>query len=283
MSAEVITWIDPDAVSVTLDCEWGATGRFGPRSIHDIESVPLQAGGRRRSVRHDVREFALPLWVSAASDSALRTAVRTLIFRLDPARGDGTLRVTAPGGDQREIACRVVSGLEVDEDFGDVTGQEWQRLTPVFSAVDPYWSDTSDTSASVTTGDAVTFFPFFPLVLSSSEVFGGVTINNTGDVETWPVITITGPGTDPIVRNSTTGEMLGVDYTLGAGEVLTIDTRPGRKTVTLDDGTNLFPYLTAGSSLWPLERGSNAVQIEMSGSTGDSAVAISYRRRWLSV
>jgi len=74
-----------------------------------------------------------------------------------------------------------------------------------------------------------------------------------------------------------------------AGHTLTIDTRPRTasapygKTLRLHDGANWLPNLAPGSALWPLARGANAVQIELTGATSQSAVSYSVRPPYLSI
>lgn len=282
MAAEVVEWLDVDGEASTLSVEWDADGRFMPPMRRVEEQVPLQAGARLRSVRHAGRDVMLMLWIDAASETALRTEIRELLFKLDATRGDGRLRVTAPGGDQRELTCRYVAGLEMPEVEGQWSGPELQLARAVFRATDPYWYDVSTVSATYTTGTPATFFPFFPLRLSASEVFADATLDNSGDVETWPTWTIVGPASSIVLRNLTTGKVLSLSTTLTAGESVSIDTRPGVKTVLRQDGTNLFSSLSATSSLWPLQRGTNAIRAEMSGATAASSVTVNYRRRYLS-
>lgn len=279
---ETTVWVDPDGGSTTLDVDWDTSGRFMPPPAWEEDGVPGQPGLRLRAVRHRDREFALPLWIDAASEAALRTAIRDLVAKMDPTRGDGKIRVTSPVGDQREITCRVSAGLDLAERLGSTSGPTVQRAVVVFRAHDPYWTDTSDIIDTYTTGQVATFFPFFPLRLTSSEIFAAATVNNSGDVETWPRWQITGPGSAFALRNLTTGKLLQLTEGLGGGETATIDTRPGAKTVVKNDGTNLFPGLSADTSLWPLARGSNSLQIEMPGATSASEVRLTWRRRYLS-
>ena len=65
-------------------------------------------------------------------------------------------------------------------------------------------------------------------------------------------------------------------------DAVTIDTRPGAKTVTKQDGSNLFGFLAWPPQLWSLAQGSNSVRIEMSAATSASSVVLSWRRRYLS-
>ncbi|PWK81736.1 tail protein [Lentzea atacamensis] len=282
---ESTQWVDADGATLDLDVDWDVQGRGMPPLMYETELVPEQPGERLRAVRHGAREFVLRLWITGASEAAMWTAVRDTISRMDPARGDGKIRVTTVVGDQREITCRVQSGLELSERLNDTSGPEVQRAAVVFRASDPYWYDLSDTVETWQLDpDSATWFPIFPLRLASSEVFTDATVTNTGDVEAWPVWTITGPGSSIILRNLTTGKLLSLGaLALTSSQVVTIDTRPGKKTITLNDGTNLFSYRTADSSLWSLRRGANAVRIEMSSATAASSVQLARKHRYLGV
>jgi hypothetical protein len=286
--SETVTWIDPVGVSTTLNggadmfVEWDVSGRFAPPSRFDEEGIPESDGSRLRAVRHETRDFSMPVWVEAADQGSLRTAVRSLVSALNPKRGDGTIRVTSPLGDQREIVCRVVAGLEGAERIGDTTGVWMQMFPLVFRAHNPYWRDISDIGDTYTVGTPSTFFPFFPLRLSNAQVFTDASPDNVGDVPAWPVWTLTGPGSTIYLRNLTTGYLLSLDTVLGAGETVVVDTRPGAKTVTGGDGTNLFGDLSNDSYLWPLEPGVNSVRIEMSGATAASSVSLAFRPHYLS-
>lgn len=282
---ESTQWVDPDGGTLDLAVEWDVQGRGMPPPVYETELVPEQPGERLRAVRHGAREFVLRLWIEGASEAAMWTAVRDTIARMDPTRGDGKIRVTTVVGDQREIICRVQSGLELSERLNDTSGPEVQRAAVAFRASDPYWYDLSDTTETYSLNpSSATWFPIFPLRLASSEVFTDATVTNTGDVETWPVWTITGPGSGIILRNLTTGKFLSLGaLALSSGQVVTIDTRPGRKTITLNDSTNLFGYRTADSSLWPLARGANVIRIEMASATAASSVQLARKHRYLGV
>lgn len=275
-------WLDPDGGTTTLRVLYRVKGRFAPSTRRQEEAVPGQPGLRLREVVHDAREFVLPIHVHGATDDALRTSLRDLVVAMDPVRGDGKIRVTSPVGDQREITCRAVAGLDMDETLGDTSTPTDQLASIVFRATDPYWYATSDTVVDYTLGSTATFFPIFPVRLTSSDTFADATVDNTGDVEAWPVWVLTGPaGATIAIRNLTTGKAMTMGLlALSVGEIATIDTRPGVKTMTRQDGTNLYPNLNG--SLWPLVRGSNAVRVELSGATAATTVRLSYRPRWLS-
>lgn len=286
-----IEWIDPDGVTTVLSADgtravqWNVTGLLSPPTRFDEDGVPEMSGARLRSVQHEVREVFLPVWVKGTSAADLRVQVRSLVSSLNPLRGDGRLRVTSPIGDQRELVCRVSSGLEGVERLGDTTGIWMQQLPLMFRVWDPYWQDISDTASGpwIAGMAPASFFPLFPLRLSSSEIFAAVAITNSGDVDAWPVWTVMGPGSGISLQNLTTGYTLLLNATLSSGESVTIDTRPGVKAVTKSDGTNLYPNLSATSSLWPLQRGVNSVQVSMGGSTSVTSVTMRHRNKYLAV
>jgi phage-related protein len=280
---ESIFWVDPDDGITELDCEWDATGRFAPNPVFEADGVPGQSGQRLRFVRHDVHEFAMKFWLTDVSEEALRTQLRSSIFKMDPTRGIGRLRVIAPGGDSREIFCRVSSGLGISEVLGEDSAFYAQRISATFIAHDPYWYAVGDT-AIVYTGDVAvaTFFPFFPLRLSASAVFANDnSINNPGDLEAWPVWTIAGPASNIVLSNLTTSESITLNTAIVSGSTISIDTRPGAKTVLADDGTSLFPLMTPTSSLFSLARGDNHIQIAMDSTTSTSSVRLAFRPRYL--
>lgn len=291
MTVETTDWIDADGAAYSLDTGGvkvlqGVEGRYMPPVDHVEQEVPLQPGARLRRVKTKVREVTLPVAFTAADESGLRTMLRTWAYRLLPDRGDGQLRVMAPGGGQRVLFCRYSDGLEIVQDPGNAT-RRLQKAVLVFRAHDPYWQDAADTTLTFTSEDhdsSGSFFPFFPLTLLASESFVTVTITNGGDVSAWPVWRITGPAANPVVlRNTTTGKRLEVARDVGTGEVITIDTRPGVKTVRLNDDTNLYGDLSVDSALWELVRGGNVVAVEFAGATDATRVDLSYRQRYLTV
>jgi hypothetical protein len=284
--AETVLWIDPDGGVLYLDVDWNVHGRFAPSYTFEVEKVAGRDGQRLRAVRPDVLEFDLPCWVVGNTDAELRTLMRDFVARMDPTRGDGTIRFIEPGGTTRDIVCRVVSGLGIDEVLGGESGILSQRITPTFRAWEPYWTDPADTVITYSGGGVVaTFFPFFPVALSASEAIAAGTVTNPGATDTWPVWTITGPATDVTITNHTTDQEFTINFSpsLTYPQAVTIDTRPGAKTVLRENGTSLFSQLAWSSVLWPLIRGANDITVAMGGTTAQSSVSLAFRPRYGSV
>lgn len=286
MADEVVSWVDSDGVVTVLSDQattrvsYELSGRFMPPVSFIEDDVPQYDGARLRELRIRPREVVVPIAVVGADQTEVRATLRSLMRLFNPKRGNGTLRVTGPDGTVRDLTCRYSQGLEIAEQFEKFVG--WQRAVVVLRAVDPYWYDTSATSATYTTGTSTTFFPFFPMVLNSETVFGTQSVDNTGDVEAFPVWTVAGPCSSVTLTNSTSGEVISLPVVLTAGQVLTIDTRPFRKTVTRNDGTNLYGSLSTASSLWNLPTGMSTITVELPGASSASYVTLTYSRRWLS-
>lgn len=285
MVDEVLSWVDPDGtVTVlndgSLEVGWDMQGRYMPPVDYIEDDVPGHAGARLREVRVRPREVALPVDVFVTDTAALRVLMRTLMRTFNPQRGPGKLRIRSADGTTRDLNCRYRQGLELQEQYEAAHGV--QRTVIVLRAVDPFWYDTAPTSTTYTLGAATKWFPIFPLTLGSDTVFGTQTINNTGDVETFPVWTVHGPCTSLVLNNTTTGDTIELPITLTAAQTVTIDTRPFRKTVTRDDGTNLYGSLTTTSVLWALPIGLSTITVDLPGAGVESYVTLVYSRRWLS-
>lgn len=276
-----LTWVDPDGALLSFgggSVLAGESVQFaGMPQIRASElAVPLQPGARWRQVDHGPREVAVPVVITAATLAGNESAVDDLVWALDPSRGDGRLRATRHDGTERELTCRYVSSLQITEQ--KAFDAAWQALC-VFRAVDPYWYDsTESTFLFAPAGSPGTFFPFFPLVLGASEASTSATVANDGHVASWPIWEIVGPG-NVTATNVSTGESWDLDYSIDAGDVVTVDTRPGVKSVTSVADGNLFANLTG--TLWQLGVGDNDVSLTMSGATADSRVLLRWARRWL--
>src|SRR5690606_29943041 len=136
----------------------------------------------------------------------------------DPTRGPGRLIATMSSGGSRSIECLYRAGLEGDESTQDVSMTHLMAVIEL-DALDPYWRDTNVITDTYLATDAVPAMPIsLPWRLSGNTLGVRANILNDGDVEAWPVITITGPGEDPMLRNVSTDAYTALNITLGAGE-----------------------------------------------------------------
>jgi hypothetical protein len=259
----------------------GRKGWYSTPVVLDEQPVPGQDGARLKNLYLNTRELDLPLMISAYDIVSQRAAVRALVSALNPKLGDARVRSYAPDSTVRELYGRLVDGLGFDEN-DQVAGLGWMDGVLVFRSVDPFWYDQNDTTLLFGQAAPTSFFSFrLGSFLTSSGILSSFSILNDGDVDAWPVWTLTGPMTNPVFTDTTTGYALTMTIVLTAGQVLTIDTRPGFKTVKREDGSNQFAILSSASVLWPLARGNNVITLVATATTTASKVQVSYKRKWL--
>jgi phage-related protein len=269
---------------------YGRSGAFTPPFSVVMDKTVNQDGSIYRGMVAESAEIEIPIQVLGTNGADLWQRLRNLRRILNPKMGLGRLVVTAPDGEEREIAC-ICSEIVMDESEENTVLHEAatsiQKMMLVFTAPYPYWASTSIFTKTFSRGTQRSFFPFFPLILSSSQVFSEDTVDNQGEVVSFPLWVIRGPGTDIVVRNQTTGKWLALSTLLGRGETITIDclskVDPNRRAITKNDGTSLFPDLIWGSDLWLLEPGRNTITIEMNNATEESQVQLSYQHWFLGV
>lgn len=290
MRTDKLAWVQPDGAAIVLtaqpdlDVHWalGVDGRFMPPVDLIKDRIPGQAGARLREVQVGEREVTLPVTVFGAGEEGLRDRVRQLLREFDPTRGPGILRCTAVDGTMRELECTYKDGLRGRE-FAGETGVRWQRMVLVLEAHAPFWQDTNPTDLTYRAASSGPFLSaqFLPVKLTSDTLLGTQVLTNDGDRDAFPVFTVRGPATRFTLANDTTGQSLTYEAALADGDVLTIDTRPFRKTVRLANGTNRYDQLAIGGALWSLPPGPSSIRLDLTGSTAASFVTVSFRRLWL--
>lgn len=122
--------------------------------------------------------------------------------------------------------------------------------------------------------------PLTSPLASSSATLSGATANVSGTRETWPVITITGPIVNPVIRSLRYARELRFTYTLAAGESLVIDTDPRRRTIRLNGQTSRFSALDWTASTWfALAPGPNELRASASSLSAGSSILVAWRTR----
>ena len=284
-ATHIAEFLDPSGVTTDLTSlpgviTLGSTGLEMPPFDRIEEDTP--AGVRLQTVRARPRDVNLQVYVEQANQLSLRTFLRSMAAKMNPLRGDGTLRSYLSDGTSRDLICRYTDGLAGQRVIGQ-SGANYRLAVLTFRAFDPFWYDTMPQSLSYGTGAQPVFLgnPFLGLALASDNVIGTSTITNGGDVEAWPVWTVNGPVTGIKLTNTTTGEVIDLPVTLAAGQSVVIDTRPFKKTIRREDGTNLYGTLVTTSTLWSLRTGMTSILIELPGATGATYATLNYQRRYL--
>lgn len=117
-----------------------------------------------------------------------------------------------------------------------------------------------------------------------------VAIPYAGDIDSYPIITVQGPINDPVIINTTTGDVL--DFTggtVGTADTWVIDLRYGRKSA-LFGTTSIEQYLSGNSALATFRLvpdpiatgGTNTISVNSSDAGTAASVSIAYYNRYQS-
>ena len=158
-----------------------------------------------------------------------------------------------------------------------------QTLTVEIICPFPYWRSSQLLRTEMNTYVDDFHFPFAieendPIPLGHMDAVTSVTVYNNGTAAEGFVMTLhaTGNVSDPKVYNYITGEFFGLDYSLQSGDLVTIDSTTGQKSVTLERGgteTNIFNYIMKDSVWLTLEPGGTVFTYEVgTGSESDLTV-----------
>lgn len=165
------------------------------------------------------------------------------------------------------------------------TDQQWsvgyRRASLFFNATDPRrygMTETSPTAGLPAPASGGLVFPLaFPLDFGTGPGSSALTAVNDGNVPVWPVLTLTGPMTGPIIVNTTTGQSLIFDptFSLAASEQLIIDT--DLRSVNLASGQSRRSALFS-ADWFPLNPGSTQLTLNSVGTYDPSAsLAVGWR------
>lgn len=156
---------------------------------------------------------------------------------------------------------------------------------------DIYWYSTSAVYAYYSQVTGAFHFPFpendapFPLGIYSKT--DNISIENHGDVTGFTIqIEAVGDAMTPTIYNADTGEYLQIRGELLKGDVITITSKTGNKTVTLTrNGVdfNIINRLVSGSTWLSLREGKNAFHVQAVRGVKNLKVTLMHRNAFLGV
>lgn len=262
---------------------------FGMAPLKRLEQQgPMQHGVTDIGFRLNKRYVALKLR-ALANDNAGYWAARAYLLNIFKPTTDNApikLRFSYPTGQVRQLDCHIST------DFGMSTEDRAMFIQTTLIelyAPDPTWYDPSLVVVpfQMTSGGSALMFPYTsPLLLGASDLDQSTVVNNPGSWITYPIITIEGPITDPIIINETTGETLDfTPNTIAAGEIYTVDCRYEHKTIFDQDDVNQISKLTQQSDLatFHLQEGNNSLNVSGSSVDTPTRVYIQYYPRYIGV
>lgn len=267
---------------------------LGLADLHRLnERGPLQHGESDYGFRLDPRVFSLTILVECLNVEAYWEARRVLLSLFKPSRNNIIkLKYTLDGGLERTIEAHTINGLSLslkDRSF------DKHRDTVQLRAPDPTFYDPNAKTVTYGVGGgsgAFTIPMAIPLGVGSSTVNQTKAVVYGGDWLEYPVITVKGPISNPVITHVETGDVLDfTGTTLLAADTYTIDLRYGKKTVVDQNGVNKLPVLTDASdiatfALYPdpdAPGGVNTIKVTGSAATLATEIYLTYYDRFVGI
>lgn len=191
---------------------------------------------------------------------------------------------------QAKIEC------EIDEFDFDDQDTFWSTLigTVTLLCPYPYWESLDNFGKNIAANMPAWGWPLvfaqekqehheLGKIFSYREFTKIVTLDNDGDVDTGITIEFTaktGAVKNPIITKVSTGEYIKVNVDMAMGDVLTINTNPGQKKITLN-GATISKQIDKLSTYFSINVGENQVQYDADENYINLEVRLYYTRKML--
>lgn len=222
-----------------------------------------QPGSLYQFTKIEPRTVDIMVRITADSREELRKKIRNLTSQI--ANRPLGLQVIYPEGDERTLLCRFTAD-PIWSESRETRGVFWRKVVLSFRAFDPFWYGNQ--------------------VVIDGAYFQDpkwIPISNDGDFQVWPFIKIHGPITNPTVtltgsnpEDTIDSESMSIEITVPSDRYLVIDPRPGQKVLMLDDGTNLYSYLTPDSKFFSIPVGGHGIKLSGSGTDAKTKLVAEY-------
>ena len=221
-------------------------------------------------------------WVAQLQAATDATAVRLV-------GGQGmVLRIKRPG---RPVKRLTVRARKLDPEYRQVI-HGYVPLDLEFLAHDPtfYADDVSTTEIPLgwLTGGGFAAPIVAPIYVQDGTVAADRPgwVVNAGDADAWPVLRVFGPCANVTILNAQTGRTLALPtLNLLTGQWIEIDTRPGYRTVTRENGGNASTYLSPASriDLFSLSPGQTEMRWTAFDNTNTARMRVTWRDAYIAL
>jgi len=281
--------------TIALDGSQGVRARLAVRGtgMAPVKNQWFEGAGHGKTFRGGrvlARVMDLPVKVYAPpNDPNNRDLVRQRFANLArvlslpnaPARLTFDLNDATPGGD-RWWAMAVRSGGGDWEWDRDTDGKSFIHSVFTLDFGDPYWTAEDEESKVITPigvglGLLGSGISLAQLRVGSADGFGSTTIQNSGEVEAYPVWTIQAPFSG-FALTSARGETLIWDNgSVKSTGYIRVNTQDG--TVVDETGANQYAKLDPSPQFWSLAPGANDVSVVMVAAGGATLATVTWAPR----
>lgn len=229
-------------------------------------------GGVYRHSKKGVRDIDMAVTIIGTDRADVQTKLRRLSRLLQDTSGPTLVKANYSTGESLSLEAHYVGGAE--SQWGTNAGQVWNRWLLSFQCPTPYWESGTTEEFTVTTGN--TGRGLLPqltkLKVTSSQVFGVITVDNEGDVPAYPTWYLRGPLSDITITNGT--QSFSLEESIDDGETITINTETGE--VTDDLGNNRYSILAPAPKLFRIPPGESSVSINAVAATAEAEARLEY-------
>ena len=121
-------------------------------------------------------------------------------------------------------------------------------------------------------------YPVIYPVTYGAETGGSAIVVNGGSAPAFPIITLTGSLSNPIIQNVTTGKHIELSMTIPGTQSVVIDMK--EKTILLGS-QSVIANKTSSSEFWHLETGDNTIKLLTSSSSDTGNAQVQWRDAYL--
>jgi hypothetical protein len=265
-----------------IDADEGLTGWDDLPGL-DLADVPRPAapGAYPGSIYPQSRIITVKLSVHddgpghAANVAALRAAITASLA------GEVPLAVQL-GGLLTYCGVRCLQrSLPIGDNYA---GRRTGKAMLQFEATDPRRYTATLSSARTTPPAAlggITWPVTWPLVWPAGLAGGTVYVANGGDYNTPPVITVRGPLTTPAVYRQDTGDVLELNTTLGAADVVVIDVLADTLTLNGTSARTLLSDRSKAVSSFLMPPGNTALALRAAITDPSASMTVTWRSAYL--
>jgi hypothetical protein len=225
------------------------------------------------------REIVFDLQIMGDNTNSARFYVNQLRANLLMQQyGTSVLEFLLPSRSLQYVNARVrARDITIDPDYSYGKARAQVRmLCPDPKIYDAALQTRTVTTPALTSGR--TYNRIYNMLYIGSSGSSLVICNNAGSYITYPTFTITGPCTNPIVVNSTTGELLSFNVTLAASQTLVVN--PDLRTVSLN-GAAARNLLTTSSKWFGFPVGNTNIGFLASSFGAGAQLTIQWQNAYL--
>jgi hypothetical protein len=260
--------------TLALDGSEGVQARLKVRGLGlpDVGTQWFEGAGdgaTHRATRVLPRTIDVPMKVTGQNRDEVQLALSKVAKIVAPTAGDVRLGVLLDGEEWYAMVRRTGGG---DYTMGeDSDGVSFCLFVITFRAGDPYWQRANEESRVIVPGGLGKGLlrgigSLQGLELSTTSGLGTVAFTNAGDVDAYPVWTVTAPFTT-FTLTGPAGEVLNYNAAKATGSII-INTELG--TVVDEAGVNKYASLGPAPQFWTVPPGASAASIVVPGAVGGS-------------